>query len=146
MIKEIKLLREFIQNELYFPQNNLPKKELTIHSYPDKKKKLIVQVCTTNNEISKGLMFRKDTLNDDEGMLFCMKSRDKHSFWMKNTYIPLDMIFIDYNGKIAGIIKNVEPHSLNNRSINEPSAYVLEVNANFCDKHNVKIGDIINNI
>jgi uncharacterized membrane protein (UPF0127 family) len=143
MIKKIKLLREFIQNELYFPQNNLPKKNLTLYSYPNNKKNIIVQVCTTNDEISKGLMFRKNILSDNEGMLFCMKNRIKHSFWMKNTHIPLDILFIDYNGIIIGIIENVEPYSLEGRSVNNPSTHVLEVNAGFCNKHNIKIGDII---
>ena len=64
-----------------------------------------------------------------------------HSMWMKNTYIPLDIIFLDENMKIVGFKENNLPHSLKQISINKPSRYVLEMNAGSVKDNNLKIND-----
>jgi len=89
-----------------------------------------------------GLMYRK-SLAKKSGMLFMFESERKHPFTMKNTYIPLDMIFITRSKKIAGIVKNTTPKTKGPYSIKTPSLYVLEVNAGFCKKNGIKKGDSV---
>ena len=92
----------------------------------------------------KGLMYVKKPLNSRYGMLFDMHPEPKiHSMWMKNTYIPLDVIFLDENMKIVGYKENNKPHSLEKIKINEPSRYVLEMNGGNVNKYNLKKGDKI---
>lgn len=101
------------------------------------------KISRTPNEIRKGLMFIKNKLSENHGMLFKMKTKSIHSFWMKNTYIPLDMIFINKDGKVVGFKKNRKPLSLKSSSIGKPSDYVLEMNGGWSDKVGLKIGDTI---
>ena len=92
----------------------------------------------------KGLMFVKKQLYSRQGMLFDMHPQPIiHSMWMKNTYIPLDVIFLDENMKIIGYKENNQPHSLNKIKINKPSRYVLEMNGGSVYKYNLKKGDKI---
>ena len=94
----------------------------------------------SGNESVKGLMNVKEPLWNNNGMLFDMSDRPKnHSMWMKNTHIPLDIIFLDENMKIVGFKENNLPHSLKQISINKPSRYVLEMNAGSVKKNNLKI-------
>jgi uncharacterized membrane protein (UPF0127 family) len=60
-------------------------------------------------------------------MLFVFDEDSDHHFWMKNTFIPLDMIFISGDGIVAGIVHNAAPHSLEARSVGRKSRYVLEI-------------------
>ena len=101
------------------------------------------KISETPNEIRKGLMFIKNKLPENHGMLFKMKRKSIHSFWMKNTYIPLDMIFINKDGKVIGFKKNRKPLSLKSSSIGKPSDYVLEMNGGWVDKVGLKEGDTI---
>lgn len=98
-----------------------------------------IEVARTAEEQSRGLMFR-DHLASDAGMLFIFESEDVHSFWMKNTFIPLDIVFVDDLGEISGIVEQAEPQSLTPRSAG-PSRYVLEVNGGWCVAHGVRPGD-----
>tara|TARA_B110001469_G_C9551213_1_gene273503 strand:+ start:563 stop:859 length:297 start_codon:yes stop_codon:yes gene_type:complete len=91
--------------------------------------------------IKDGLMYRKHKLKDKEGMLFNM-DYGFNSMWMKNTYIPLDIIFLD-NMKVVGYIIDAEPLSEKTLEINKQSNKVLEVNGNTIHKYNIDIGDII---
>lgn len=99
-----------------------------------------VELAATEEERAKGLMFRH-RLGVDEGMLFLFPDEAVQSFWMKNTVIPLDMIFIRADGTIAGVVDSAEPHSLRPRSVGRPSRYVLEVNAGWAKRNGVKAGD-----
>lgn len=90
----------------------------------------------------KGLMYVKEPLHSRYGMLFDMEYK-VNSMWMKNTFIPLDVIFLDNNMKIIGFKENNQPHSLKSISINKPSKYVLEMNAGTVKKFNLKIGEKI---
>ena len=93
----------------------------------------------------KGLMFERKPMNNNYGMLFDMAPLPKiHSMWMKNTYIPLDIFFLDENMKIIGFKENNEPHSLKSIMIDKPSRYVLEMNGNSKKRFNLKEGDKIN--
>ena len=84
-------------------------------------------------------MFREH-LDDNAGMLFLFERTQLLSFWMKNTHIPLDMIFIDEDLTIAGIVENTEPMTLTSRRIDKPSRFVLELNAGACRRLGVVAG------
>ena len=92
----------------------------------------------------KGLMYVKEPLNRYYGMLFDMSPVKKnHSMWMKNTFIPLDIIFLDENMNIVGYKENNKPHSLKSIMINKPSRYVLEMNGGSVKLNKLNIGDKI---
>lgn len=98
-----------------------------------------VEVARSAEEQTRGLMYRTE-LAPDAGMLFVYDYDAIHSFWMKNTYIPLDMIFIDRDLSIVGVVENAEPMTTSSRRVDTPSRYVLEVNAGFFRRHGLKIG------
>lgn len=98
-----------------------------------------VELATTPSERARGLMYREH-LNADDGMLFLFDRMQQQSFWMKNTLIPLDMIFIDERGAIVGIVENAEPLSTTSRSVRAPSKYVLELNGGTCRKLGIQVG------
>jgi len=87
-------------------------------------------------------MYVKNPLNSRYGMLFDMGYK-VNSMWMKNTFIPLDIIFLDKNMNIIGFKENNQPHSLKSISINKPSKYVLEMNGDTVRNFNLKRGDKI---
>ena len=99
-----------------------------------------VEVVKTKEARQLGLMYRK-SLAKKSGMLFIFDKEKEHPFTMRNTYIPLDMIFITRSKKIAGIIKNTAPKTKGPYNINALSLYVLEVNAGFCRKNGIERGD-----
>ena len=84
-------------------------------------------------------MFRRQ-LAADAGMAFLFDQEQPHPFWMKNTFIPLDMIFIDGRGTVVGVIRNAEPLTLSPRDIGRPSRTVVEVNAGFARRHGIGAG------
>jgi uncharacterized protein len=85
-------------------------------------------------------MYRQH-LAEDAGMLFVFKQPQHLSFWMKNTEIPLDMIFADADGTVVGIIADAEPFSERQLGVTGDSQYVLEVNGGFAQRHGIKPGD-----
>lgn len=100
-----------------------------------------VEIAKTNAELKKGLSGRK-SLNKNSGMLFVFEKADIHPFWMKNTLIPLDILFIENN--IIVDITTLNPPVDNNipeYSPKNPANYVLEVNAGFAEENNIKIGN-----
>jgi len=98
-----------------------------------------VEVTRAFEERARGLMFRTD-LPEDEGMLFIFRQRLDHSFWMKNTCLPLDMLFIDGDGLIVGIEENVPTLNEASYRVGCPSQLVLEVNAGWSRRHGVMAG------
>lgn len=115
----------------------------TVNLFPSNAKPLEIkaEVADTEQKRATGLMFRK-SLGSNEGMLFVFPDSALRNFWMKNTLIPLDMIFIAENGTIAKIHRAVpctsEPCSL--YSSEKPARHVLEVNANLTLDYGVKEG------
>ncbi len=99
-----------------------------------------VELARTPAERSRGLMERKE-LGADAGMLFLFDESSDHAFWMKNTLIPLDMIFIGEDGRIVGIVAGAIPGDLSPRAVGAPSRYVLEVNGGWAAAHGVARGD-----
>ncbi len=101
-----------------------------------------VEIADSEDEKTKGLMFR-ESLCDNCGMLFIFDDSDLRSFWMKDTLIPLDMIFIDDNLVIVDI-KNAVPCTTEVCDVYTNKAkYVLEVNEGFTRENNINIGDNI---
>jgi uncharacterized protein len=98
------------------------------------------EIADTAEKRAKGLMFRKD-LPENQGMLFIFSGEKKCSFWMMNTYIPLDIIFADKDYKVIGIIENAKPKSVKPLSVDKPSKYVVEINAGLVKKYGIKLGD-----
>jgi len=98
-----------------------------------------VEIARSLDEIERGLMFRSE-LCDKCGMLFVFPVARQQSFWMKNTKISLDIIFIDENGIILNIAKNTTPFSTESILSQGSAKYVLEVNAGFSEKNNLKNG------
>ncbi len=99
-----------------------------------------VELARTDPERERGLMFRQK-LGADEGMLFVFSESADHAFWMKNTLIPLDMIFIAESGAVVGVVADAEPFSTIPRGVGAPSRYVLEVNGGWSAAHGVGRGD-----
>ena len=99
-----------------------------------------VEMATTDAEREKGLMYRKE-LPDGKGMLFDFSPEQQISMWMKNTFIPLDMIFIRADGRILRIAENTEPQSLNIISSGGLAKGVLEVIAGTAQKYGIAPGD-----
>lgn len=106
---------------------------------------LTVHMARTENELAQGLMGRKDPLLDDEGMLFEFPMRAHLEFWMKNTFIPLDMIFID-GSKVVGVVENCTPMTEDARSVDALADRLLEVRGGWARDHGVNIGDCIQKV
>jgi len=99
-----------------------------------------VEVAATPKDREIGLMNR-ESLADDTGMLFDFRESRPVSMWMKNTLIPLDMLFIDKTGTIVRIARNAKPHSLETIPSGKPVRYVLEINGGAAAGYGAKAGD-----
>ena len=99
-----------------------------------------VEMATTEQEKETGLMYRKE-LPDGKGMLFDFSPEQQVSMWMKNTYVPLDMIFIRADGRILRIAENTEPLSTKIISSGGLAKGVLEVVAGTAQKYGIQPGD-----
>ena len=127
----------------YFTQKNLDSSsgasQVCIKSYC-----FLVETARTDPEREKGLMFRQ-SLPEGHGMLFIFDKEGGYSFWMKNTLIPLDMVWMDKNKKVVYIAKNVQPCIADNCPAINPNVnaqYVLEANAGAVDKIGIETGDM----
>jgi uncharacterized membrane protein (UPF0127 family) len=101
-----------------------------------------VEVARTEPERRLGLMHRKH-LDADAGMLFLFERPQKLSFWMRNTYVPLDMIFITDQLLVLGVVENAEPLTESPRAVPGDSQYVLEVNAGYARAHGIGAGTVV---
>lgn len=99
-----------------------------------------VEVAATEAQQARGLMFRT-WLAPDAGMIFPMRPPRFASFWMKNTLIPLDIIFVRANGTIARIVANTQPFSLTPIESGEPVAAVLEIAGGRAEALGIREGD-----
>ncbi len=99
-----------------------------------------VELARNDRERARGLMDRP-SLPENAGMLFVFDESAVQSFWMKNTLIPLDMLFISDDGHVVGIVESAEPRTLSPRTVGKPSRYVLEVNGGWSRAHGVRAGD-----
>ncbi len=101
-----------------------------------------MEVADNEYEITQGLMYRK-SMKSDRGMLFKFPDNRMRSFWMKNTHIPLDIIFISENGRIVNIQRDTKPFSEQSVPSTGPAKYVLEVNAGTASSQGWTEGDLV---
>lgn len=101
-----------------------------------------VEIADTPTKREMGLQYRRE-LAPDHGMIFLFPTEEQQSFWMKNTPIPLDMIFISAERKIVGIVENTVPFSLDGRAVSGKSQYVLEINGGLSRRYGFKAGDSV---
>ena len=125
-------------------QNNLPLEKIRI-TFNDKTTKtpkitLLVEYATNDNTRNQGLMFRT-SLPTNGGMLFLFDRPQVVYFWMKNTILPLDMIFIAADGRVSHIVRGATPYSEKPISSQYPIKWVLEVVAGGANRHRITLGD-----
>ncbi len=101
-----------------------------------------VELALNNEDRATGLMYRRQ-MDDFSGMLFVFPDVKEAAFWMKNTLIPLDMIFIDENGIIRNIHSNAIPGDLTRIEAGQPVKAVLEINGGMAQKAGISVGNTI---
>ena len=116
--------------------------KVTITTKDGRNVSFVVEVADTPSKREMGLQYRRD-LAADRGMIFLFPAESQQSFWMKNTPLPLDMIFINRERKIVGIVEQTVPFSLDPRSVTAPSQFVLEINGGLAKRHAIKAGDAV---
>ena len=101
---------------------------------------VVAEIAQSEEERARGLMYR-ETLAENAGMLFVFPESSVRSFWMQNTYIPLDIAFMDPSFRIVDI-QQMEPMTTDSHMSRAPAMYALEVNQGWFEAHGVEIGDI----
>lgn len=102
-----------------------------------------IEIADSQGERNKGLMFR-NSLEKNRGMLFIFPEEDRHSFWMKNVLIPLDIVWMGEDMKVLAISKNIQPcddSSCSGIQTDKETKYVLEINAGMAEEAGIKEGD-----
>lgn len=121
------------------PQPKLPVGTVVIETPPRAPLTFKVEIADTDVQRQMGLMWR-EKLADDEGMLFLFEQEQHLSFWMRNTVLPLDIIFIDSDWKVLGVSANATPFTDDPREVPGISQYVLELNAGAAARHGIGPG------
>lgn len=106
------------------------------------KEKLTIEIADNDEETTQGLMYRR-TMPDSCGMLFIFPNSEPRNFWMKNTYLSLDILFLNESKKIVTIQANRIPFSEEQIPSYQDAKYVLEVNAGYCKRKGIEKGDMI---
>lgn len=119
-----------------------PTSEVVLVTKSGARHKVRVEVADSPAERERGLMF-KTSMEADVGMLFLFPRESTLSFWMKNTYLPLDMIFIRADQTVAGIVENAEPMTTTSRGVPALSQFVLEVNGGYVAQRGIATGDSV---
>jgi uncharacterized membrane protein (UPF0127 family) len=118
------------------PQPTLPIGTVVLETPPRAPLTLKVEVASTDAQRQMGLMFR-ESLGEDEGMLFLFPTERHNSFWMHNTLIPLDMFFVDADWNVVGIVEQATPQTDDPRNVPLMSQYVLELTGGFAKRHGI---------
>lgn len=118
-----------------------PREELVVVTKTGEKR-FEVEIADDNRERALGLMFRRQ-MAEDEGMLFDFGTEQPAGFWMRNTYIPLDMLFIKADGTIESIAERTTPLSEKSVQSKGPVRFVLEINGGLSDTLGIAAGDTI---
>ena len=119
-----------------------PRSQVTLHPQTGPPIHVSVEIADTNEKRALGLMYRRE-LPESHGMLFLFPRQEPQSFWMKNTPLSLDILFIDSSLTIVGIARNTTPYSEKAIPSDKPAQFVLEVNGGFCQRHGIAVGDRI---
>ena len=101
-----------------------------------------IEIADDQQQRTRGLMYR-DQMDEDRGMLFIFEQPEPRRFWMKNTHIPLDILFADEEGVILRIARDTTPYSTRGVPCSQPALYVVEVNAGYTARHDIREGDRI---
>ena len=104
--------------------------------------RLAVEIADTSALRTRGLMWRSE-LPDGTGMLFIFPAETVQSFWMRNTLVPLDIVFIDRRFRVVGVVQWAEPKTLTSRTVGKPSIYVLEVPGGWTSRNGVRAGSTV---
>lgn len=120
----------------------LGKGTVTITTQKGEKHSFTVEVASSQEARNRGLMYRKH-LEDTKGMLFLLPNASEAAFWMKHTYIPLDMVFIRKDGKIIRIEEQAEPESLRPIPSGGKVVAVLELAGGVAKRLNIAVGDTV---
>lgn len=115
----------------------------TREGFSNKEGRIVTIYIKRAHDKKLGLMHRKKKLKKNHGLLFDYDRYGVFTFWMKNTYIPLEVICLDHNYKVVGVIENLKPKSLDSRTLDRPFRYAIEVNKGTSKKNNLKAGDFI---
>jgi len=115
---------------------------LAVINTSDRELEVELELALTWQEQQTGLMYRT-YLDRDAGMLFVFSFDAEHGFWMKNTLIPLDMVYISLNGTVVHIRHQAQPLDETIYHPPVPCRYVLEVNGGFCSTEGVAVGDLV---
>lgn len=105
-------------------------------------KQIDIELADDDAQRAQGLMYRK-SMGDDQGMLFIMERNEQQGFWMKNTYISLDIIYVGADSTIVDIYKNAKPLDLKSMPSRGLAKYVVEVNGGWTTKNGIAKGDKI---
>lgn len=105
-------------------------------------KTIDIEIADNQAETTQGMMFRT-SMDYDKGMLFIMDREREQSFWMKNTKMPLDIIYVNSDLEIVTIYKHTQPYSESPIRSFKPALYVVETSAGFCNEVGLKEGDKI---
>ncbi|NND64633.1 MAG: DUF192 domain-containing protein [Gammaproteobacteria bacterium] len=116
--------------------------QLEVLSADDRAHRFEVYLATTPKQHSQGLMYVRD-LDQFQGMLFLLEQPEDLGIWMKNTYIPLDILFIDEHQKIVYIEKQTVPGSTRLISSGQKVMAILELNAGVADQLSIAVGDVV---
>jgi uncharacterized protein len=98
-----------------------------------------VEIADTAPSRTRGMMWRT-SVPSGTGMLFIFPEEQVQKFWMRNTLVPLDMLFVDKSGQVVGIVAQAEPQTLDQRTVGRPSLYVLEVAGGWAEKTGIAPG------
>ncbi|MEC3906984.1 DUF192 domain-containing protein [Tamlana sp. 2201CG12-4] len=127
------------QTEVHFTKEG----ELSIYKASDSTQiNLDIEIADTDFDIQTGLMYR-NSMEQNQGMLFIFDDEKERFFYMKNTKFSLDLIYIDSNKNIVSFQKNAKPFDETSLPSNVPAKYVLEINSGLVDLWGIKVEDSI---
>jgi uncharacterized membrane protein (UPF0127 family) len=124
------------------PEGGPPKVPVVGIGFSDGGLHIDAELVTSQHDTMRGLMYRT-SLPEMRGMLFDLRAREDHEFWMHNTCIPLDLLFIDEDGLLVGIVENAPTLDDTSRGVGCPSRYVLEMNAGWSRRHGIRAGQFV---
>lgn len=105
----------------------------------DTLQQVAIEIADNTDERTYGMMYRKH-MDENTGMLFIMPGEQRQSFYMKNTYVSLDILYINSNFKIIDIVEKAEPLKVKSLPSKAPAKYVLELKGGYCEKYGITEG------
>ncbi|GAA4108158.1 hypothetical protein GCM10022393_03970 [Aquimarina addita] len=134
--------KEIVTEEIKFTKEASLSLYQVTDSVPVSIVNLEIEIADNDYERQTGLMYRTD-MKEKQGMLFICEAYEPQSFYMKNTLLPLDIIYIDEGFKIVSFQKNAKPLDESSLPSGKPAKYVLEINAGLADQWKLSVGDSI---